>query len=74
MAVPCQVGPKESLTGIKKIFLSWVPINIKKDWKAKLESTYSFMLKYSKITVCTAIRFRFGGLTVLFQKEQDSPR
>ena len=23
-----------------------------KDWKAKLESAYSFMLKYSKITVC----------------------
>ena len=28
-----------------------MPINIKKDWKAKLESAYSFMLKYSKITV-----------------------
>ena len=24
----------------------------KKDWKAKLESAYSFTLKYSKITVC----------------------
>ena len=32
-----------------KIFLSLVPINIQKDWKAKLESAYSFMLKYSKI-------------------------
>jgi hypothetical protein len=28
-------------------------MNILKDWKAKLESAYSFMLKYSKITVCT---------------------
>ena len=27
-------------------------MNIYKGWKAKLESTYSFMLKYSKITVC----------------------
>ena len=27
-------------------------MNIYKDWKAKLESAYSFMLKYSKITVC----------------------
>ena len=26
-----------------------------KDWKAKLESVYSFMLKYSKITVCFMI-------------------
>ena len=51
MAVPCQVGPQESLTGIEKLFLSWVPINVQKDWKAKLESAYSFMLKYSKITV-----------------------
>jgi hypothetical protein len=25
-----------------------VPMNIQKDWKAKLESAYSFMLKYSK--------------------------
>ena len=26
-------------------------MNIKKDWKAKLESAYSFIIKYSKITV-----------------------
>ena len=52
MAVPCQVGPQESLTGIEKLFLFWVPMNIQKDWQAKLESAYSFMLKYSKITVC----------------------
>ena len=25
---------------------------IEKDWNAKLEIAYSFMLKYSKITVC----------------------
>ena len=29
----------------------WVPMNIQKDWKAKLESAYSFMLKCSKIAV-----------------------
>ena len=28
-------------------------MNILKDWKAKLKSAYSFMLKYSKITMCT---------------------
>ena len=27
-------------------------MNIQKDWKAKLESAYSFMLRYSKKTVC----------------------
>ena len=27
-------------------------MNIYKDWKAKLESAYSFILKYSKTTVC----------------------
>ena len=41
--------PQKSLTrNSKNLF---VPINIQKDWKAKLESAYSFMLKYSKITV-----------------------
>ena len=43
---------QKSLTGIQKFFLFQVPMNIQKDWKAKLESAYSFMLKYSKITVC----------------------
>ena len=28
------------------------------DWKAKLENAYSFMLKYSKITVCRANAFQ----------------
>ena len=41
-----------ALTGFQKFFLFWVPMNIYKDWKAKLESIYSFMLKYSTITVC----------------------
>ena len=27
-------------------------MNTQKDWKAKLERAYSFMLEYSKITVC----------------------
>ena len=35
----------------EKFLLFWVPMNIQKDWKAKLESAYSLMLKYSKITV-----------------------
>jgi hypothetical protein len=48
MAVPCLVSPQESLTGIEKLFLPWV---LMKYWKAKLGSTYSFILKYSKITV-----------------------
>ena len=27
MAVPCLCGPKESLTGIQKLFLHWVPMS-----------------------------------------------
>ena len=34
-----------------------------KDWKAKLESAYSFMLKYSEITVCT--NFSLLGYLIL---------
>ena len=30
---------------------SKIPMNIYKDWKAKLESAYSFILKYFKIKV-----------------------
>ena len=44
---------------IAKLFLSWVPMNILKDWKAKLESGYSFMLNYSKITACTMSMYVF---------------
>ena len=39
------------IIAFEKLFLFWVPMNIQKDRKAKLESAYSFMLKYSKITV-----------------------
>ena len=45
-------------------------MNIQKDWKAKLESAYSFMLNYSKITVCiygcplAVLLFRIRQLTV----------
>ena len=46
---------QKSLTGIQKFFLFQVPMNIQKDWKAKLESAYSFMLKYSKITVSSIL-------------------
>ena len=42
---------QKCIIGFEKFFLFWVPMNIQKDWKAKLESAYSFMLKYSKITV-----------------------
>ena len=52
MAVPCQCGPQKRIIALENFFLFWVPMNIYKDWKAKLESAYSFMLKYSKITVC----------------------
>ena len=31
-------------------------MNIGKDWKEKLEGAYSFMLKYSKITVCLSYK------------------
>ena len=34
------------------------------DWKAKLESAYSFMLKYSKMTVCQ--NFVYLGRSIRF--------
>ena len=48
----CLWGPQKCIIAFEKFFLFWVPMNIYKDWKAKLESAYSFRLKYSKITVC----------------------
>ena len=42
---------KKVIIALEKFFLFCVPMNIQKDWKAKLESAYSYMLKYSKITV-----------------------
>jgi hypothetical protein len=44
--------PKNSIRAFEKFFLFWVPMNIQKDWKAKLKSYYYFMFKYSRITVC----------------------
>ena len=41
------VNPSQHL----KIIFDWVLMNIQKDWNAKLEGAYSFMLKYSKIIV-----------------------
>ena len=49
--VPCLWGPQKCIIEFEKLFFFWVLMNIEKDWKAKLESAYSFMLKYSKITV-----------------------
>ena len=53
------VQPSKINHGISTIhfILLQVSMNIKKDWKAKLESVYSFMLKYSKITVCETMCF-----------------
>ena len=52
MAVSCQCSPQKLTIAIEKFFLFQVLMNIQKDWKAKLKSAYSFILKYSKITVC----------------------
>ena len=38
-------GRQKCIIAFEKLFLFWVPMNISKDWKAKLESAYSFMLK-----------------------------
>jgi hypothetical protein len=40
---------QKCIIGFEKFFLFWVPMNILKDRKAKLESAYSFMLKYGGI-------------------------
>ena len=62
MAVPCQCGPQKHIIAFEKFFLFWVSMNIQKDWKANLKSAYSFMLKYSEITVCrrTQLNSRAG--------------
>ena len=39
------------IVAFEKFFLFWVPLSMQKNWKTKLESAYSFILKYSKITV-----------------------
>ena len=43
-------------------------MNIKKDWMAKLESAYSFMLKYSKITVCYITFFHQHATKLKYEK------
>ena len=57
-------GPQKLIITFEKLFLFWVPMNIEKDWKAKLESAYSFMLKYSKITVWRWFKMRHGVLKI----------
>ena len=52
MAVPCQCGPQKCILAFEKLFLFWVPMNIQKDWKAKLESAYSFMLQ-NRLWICS---------------------
>ena len=47
MAVPCQCGPQKHIIAFEKKNA----LGADEDWKAKLESAYSFMLNYSKITV-----------------------
>ena len=51
IAVPCKCSPQKCIIAFEKLFLFLVLMNIWNDWKAKLESAHSFMLKYSKITV-----------------------
>ena len=52
MAVPWQCGPQESLAGIQKFFLFWVPINPQKNLKAKLERVHFSRVQSGKISVC----------------------
>ena len=51
-----------------------VPMNIKKDWKAKLESAYSFMLKYSEITVCLGMGFAQAVSTSAYKSQHECRR
>ena len=41
----------------QKFLTGQVPMNMQKNRKAKLESAYSSMVKYSKITVCSSETF-----------------
>ena len=56
MAVPSLCGPQKCIIACEKFFLFWVLMNIWKDWKTILKSSNSFMLKYSRITVCTTLQ------------------
>ena len=51
MAVPCQCGPQESLTGFQKLFLLRVPMISQQCWKAKLERAHFFKVQSGKTTV-----------------------
>ena len=55
MAVTCQCGPQEFLTGIQKFFLFWMPINPQKDWKVKLERAHFSTVQSGKITVWSTL-------------------
>ena len=46
-------------------------MNMQKDWKAKLEFAYSFMLEYSKITVCTPMHIRMIEQPLKLAHRQD---
>ena len=52
MAMHCQFGPQESLTGFQKLFLHRLPVSSYQCWKAKLEQTHFFKVQSGKITVC----------------------
>ena len=51
MAVQCQCGPQESLTGFQKFFLHWVPMNSQQCQKAKLERPHFLKVRSGKIIV-----------------------
>ena len=51
---------QKSLTGIQKFLLFQVPMKFQRDWKAELESAYSFMLKYSKKQCARVPNTRIG--------------
>ena len=39
------IGDPGTHTRFQKFFSIWVPMHTKQDWKAKLESAYSFIVK-----------------------------
>ena len=65
MAVPCYCSPQNIIIASEKIFLFWFHMNAQKYWKPKLESAYSFTLKYSKITACILSKNHFQILLSL---------
>ena len=63
--IPSGSPAPDSICDVRKLFLFWLPIQ--KDWKAKLESAYSFMFQFSKITVC--LDFIFLPLQLSFEQK-----